>query len=121
VAELGGLFGGDTVRFSIENSAGVVVFGPVEKRKNLFTNRVELNTVAPTAPGFYTLVSTEIVPLFPDDTKTFSFEVSLTPDPEPDPDGGGIFGFLGDLKNLLIVGGVVAVVVAVAPTINAVG
>jgi hypothetical protein len=115
--QLSGLYGGDTVRFTIFNSASQAVFGPVAERKNWFTNLVELETTAPIIVGLYTLEMVEQIPLFPDSRMTFPFEVSGTPDPEPNPTGN-ITDFLSQAKDLLIVGAVVAGIVAVAPVIT---
>lgn len=123
VAELSGPFRGGDVEFTIvRDSDGAVVFGPVKEGTGFFSTDVKVDTVAPSSPGRYTLIVKELIPLLPDNTRTFSFEVSLTPDPipEPPPDQGGFGSFFKDVRNLLIVGGVVAVVVAVAPTINTV-
>lgn len=116
-AQLGGLIGGDTVRFTIFDSTGAVAFGPVEQRKNLFSNRVELSIVGPTGIGFYTLEGAELIPFFPDNKLTFPFAVSATAPPPPTkPPGGG--GFLGDLKGIIIAVGVVAAIVIVGPTLT---
>ena len=115
-AQLGGFIGGDTVRFTIFDSLGAVVFGPVEQRKDLFSNRVELSIVGPSAIGFYTLEGAELIPLFPDNKLTFPFAVSSTAPPPPKPPGGG--GFLGDLKGIIIAVGVVAAIVIVGPALT---
>jgi hypothetical protein len=122
VAELSGLLRGGDAEFTIQNSSGTVVYGPVKEGTGFFSTDVKVDTVAPSAVGVYTLIVKELIWLLPDNTRTSSFEVSLTPDQEPPPGGGGgIGGFFRDAKNLLVAGAVVAVVIAVAPTINAVG
>jgi hypothetical protein len=116
-AQLGGLIGGDTVRFTIFDSAGTAAFGPVEQRKDLFSNQVKLDIVAPTGIGFYTLEATELIPLFPDNTLTFPFAVSATAPPPPAPKPGT----LGSIQGIVIALTVLAAVVIVGPALSRIG
>ena len=113
-AQLGGLIGGDTVRFTIFDSSGVAAFGPVEQRKDLFLNSVHLDIVAPTGIGFYTLEATELIPLFPDNTLTFPFAVSATAPPPPVKPPGT----LGSIQGIVIALAVLAGIVLIAPAVK---
>ena len=118
-AQLGGFIGGDTVRFTIFDSTGAVAFGPVEQRKDLFSNEVKLDIVGPTGIGFYTLEGAELIPLFPDNTMTFPFAVSSTAPPPPKPPGGG--GFLSGVQGIVVALAVLAGIVIVGPRLSRIG
>ena len=117
-----GFIGGDKARFTIRNAAGEVVFGPVEERTDWFSSNVHLEITAPLVEGPYDLEVTELRFLWPDDTGHFNFGVSRSASPPPaDKPPGGIGGFLGDLKGLLVVAAVLVAVVAIAPTVSRIG
>ena len=120
VARLTGWITGDSVTFSIVDSAGFIVFGPVDEGADFGSTWVKLDAVAPSAQGNYLLVGKEVIPFHSDDTKTFPFGVSAAAPPPPtggDRDGGGIGGIFKDLKGILIAGAVVAGVVMLAPAV----
>ena len=113
-AQLGGVFGGDSVRFTITSvSTGEVVFGPVVEKKDLFSLQVHLDITGPTTEDSYMLVATELVPIFPDDTKTFSFVVSASAPPPPTKPPGPI----GNIQGIIIALAVLAGIVIIAPAI----
>ena len=113
-AQLGSGFGGDIVRFTIRDSADAVVFGPVEKRKDLFSTQVHLDITGPVPVGAYILEATELILLFPDNTLTFPFSVSVSAPPPPVKPPGT----LGSIQGIVIALAVLAGVVLIAPAVK---
>ena len=113
-AQLGGGFGGDHVRFTITSvSTGETVFGPVEEVKDFFSLQVHLDITGPTTEGLYILIATELIPFFPDDTKTFGFAVSASAPPPPTKPPGTI----GNIQGIIVALAVLAGIVIIAPAI----
>lgn len=110
---------GPTVRFHVVGPGNITILEE-EVPKNL-GNDAWLDTAAPTGLGLYEFhAHARSFPFLPTShwaTTTFAVDPAAMPPPSAPPKGG-FKGLVGDVKGLLILGAVLAVVIAVLPALT---